>query len=117
MSDAVLTHPNRDKPESKATKAIIVLLLLATAGLVAIVTFGGWSVLQGAQPVALAYILVLLVMAYYVYNWNRGVLPVAAALTSALHRARAGRRSTWFTHDAARSPTQRLSPASSACSP
>ena len=101
MSDAVLTHPNRDKPESKATKAIIVLLLLTTAGLVAIVTFGGWSVLQGAQPVAFAYILVLLVMAYYVYNWNRGVLPVAAALATLFTVLALVAAPAWFARDKA----------------
>ena len=94
-------HPNRDKPESKATKAIIVLLLLATAGLVAIVTFGGWSVLQGAQPVAFAYILVLLVMAYYVYNWNRGVLPVAAALATLFTVLALVAAPAWFARDKA----------------
>ena len=49
-----LRHPNREKAESKATKAIVVLLLLASAGLIAIITFGGWSDLQGAQFVAIA---------------------------------------------------------------
>ena len=117
VSDAVLTHPNRDKPESKATKAIIVLLLLATAGLVAIVTLGGWSVLQGAQPVAFAYILVLLVMAYYVYNWNRGVLPVAAALATLFTVLALVAAPAWFARDKAGFPTRRSSPASSACSP
>jgi hypothetical protein len=80
MADVVVEHPNRDKAESKATKAAIILLLLVSAGLVAIITLGGWSVLQGAQPVAFAYLILNLVMAWYVSRWNRGVLPVAAAL-------------------------------------
>lgn len=101
MSDVVLTHPNRDKPESKATKAIVVLLLLTTAGLVAIVTLGGWSVLQGAQPVAFAYILVLLVMAYYVHQWNRGVLPVSAALAVLFTVLAMVAAPAWFARDKA----------------
>ena len=80
MSEVRIEHPNRDKAESKATKAIVVLLLLVSAGLIFIITAGGWSELQGAQPVAFAYIIIYLVMAYYVANWNRGLLPVAAAL-------------------------------------
>ena len=80
MSELRIEHPNRDKAESKATKAIVVLLLLVSAGLIFVITAGGWSELQGAQPVAFAYIIVYLVMAYYVANWNRGLLPVAAAL-------------------------------------
>jgi hypothetical protein len=73
-------HPNREKPESKATKAAVTLLLLTSAGLTAVITFGGWSALQGAEPGAIAYILIYALMAYYVTRWNRGVLPVAAAL-------------------------------------
>jgi hypothetical protein len=75
-----IDHPNRDKPESKATKAAVTLLLLTSAGLTAVITFGGWDALQGAVPGAIAYILLYAVMAYYVTRWNRGVLPVAAAL-------------------------------------
>jgi lysylphosphatidylglycerol synthetase-like protein (DUF2156 family) len=80
MSEVRIEHPNRDKAESKATKAIVVLLLLVSAGLILVITVGGWTELQGAQPVAFAYIIVYLVMAYYVSRWNRGLLPVAAAL-------------------------------------
>src|SRR4051812_40962703 len=68
-----IRHPNREKAESKATKAIVVLLLLASAGLILLVTAGGWTDLQGAQFVAIATILIYLVMAYYVARWNRGV--------------------------------------------
>src|SRR5688500_1615178 len=75
-----IDHPNRDKPESKATKAAVTLLLLTSAGLTAVITFGGWDALQGAHGGAIAYILLYLVMAYFVTRWNRGVLPVAAAL-------------------------------------
>ena len=75
-----IDHPNRDKPESKATKAAVTLLLLTSAGLTAVVTFGGWDALQGAKAGAIAYILIYALLAYYVTRWNRGVLPVAAAL-------------------------------------
>jgi hypothetical protein len=75
-----IDHPNRDKPESKATKAAVTLLLLTSAGLTAVITFGGWDALQGAHGGAIAYIILYAVMAYYVTRWNRGVLPVAAAL-------------------------------------
>lgn len=72
-------HPNRDKPEAKATKAAVTLLLLTSAGLIAVITFGGWDALQGAEAGAIAYMVIYAVMAYYVSRWNRGVLPVAAA--------------------------------------
>ena len=76
----VITHPNRDKPVVQATRATVVLLLLASAGLVLVVTVGGWSVLEGAVPVQIAYIVIYLTLAFYAARWNRGVLPVAAAL-------------------------------------
>jgi lysylphosphatidylglycerol synthetase-like protein (DUF2156 family) len=79
--DRVLYHPNQDKAASKATKAIVVLLLLVSAALTAIITFGGWASLQGAQPISIGFILVFLVMAFFVARWNRGVLPLAAGLS------------------------------------
>jgi hypothetical protein len=61
-------------------KAIVVLILLVSVGLMLIITFGGWSKLQGLKPVNFAWCLLYLVIAYYVWRWNRGVLPIAAAL-------------------------------------
>src|SRR3954453_18559756 len=78
--DVIIEHPNRDKAGSKATKAAVLLLLLVSVALMLIVTIGGWDTLQGAKPVTIGYILVYLIMAFYVARWNRGVLPVAAAL-------------------------------------
>lgn len=75
-----IEHPNRAMASSKATRAVVIFLLLVSAALVAIVTVGGWSALQGAKGLQVAYIVLYLVMAYYVARWNRGVLPVAAAL-------------------------------------
>jgi presenilin-like A22 family membrane protease len=75
-----ITHPNRDKAVVQATRATVVLLLLASAALVLIVTVGGWSVLESAKPVEIAYILIYLTLAFFALRWNRGVLPVAAVL-------------------------------------
>jgi lysylphosphatidylglycerol synthetase-like protein (DUF2156 family) len=76
----VITHPNRSKPVVQATRATVVLLLLASAGLVLIVTIGGWRVLEGAWLIQGGYIVVYLVLAFFAARWNRGVLPIAAAL-------------------------------------
>jgi hypothetical protein len=99
VADTVLVHPNRDKPASKLTKLIVIILLLACAGLTAIVTIGGWSTLQGAQIIAIGYILVFCVMAYYVAQWNRGVLPVASALAILLLVVAAIAAPSWFERD------------------
>jgi presenilin-like A22 family membrane protease len=79
-ADVTITHPNRDKPVVQATRATVIVLLLASAALVLIVTIGGWSVLQGALPVQIAYVLVYLTLAFFAWRWNRGVLPVSAVL-------------------------------------
>jgi lysylphosphatidylglycerol synthetase-like protein (DUF2156 family) len=99
MAETVLIHPNRDKPESKATKATVILLLLVSAGLVLIITLGGWSQLQGAQVVAFAYVVVFVVMAFFVSRWNRGVLPVAAAIAILFAVVAAVAGPAWFERD------------------
>jgi protein-S-isoprenylcysteine O-methyltransferase Ste14 len=96
---ADIRHPNREKAQSKATKAAIVMLLLASAGLIAIVTFGGWSDLQGAQIFAIAFVLLDLLMAYYVARWNRGVLTVAAAMAVLVAVLSAIAAPAWFDRD------------------
>jgi hypothetical protein len=101
MADTVLHHPNRDKAESKATRAVVILLLLTSALLIAVVTLGGWSELQGAQPVSIGYVIVYLVMAYFVTKWNRGVLPVAAGLAILFAVVAAVAGPAWFARDKA----------------
>ncbi len=76
----VVTHPNRDKPVVQATRATVVLLFLVSAALVLIVTVGGWKVLESAWIIQVAYILIYLTLAFFAARWNRGVLPVGAAL-------------------------------------
>jgi hypothetical protein len=94
-----IEHPNREVASSKATRAVVIFLLLVSAALVAIVTVGGWSTLQGAKGLQVAYIVLYLVMAYYVARWNRGVLPVAAALAIILLIFAAVSGPAWFDRD------------------
>jgi hypothetical protein len=97
----IITHPNRDKAVVKATRATVIILLLVSAGLVAIVTIGGWNALSGMIPVQIAYVLVYLTLAYYAFRWNRGVLPVAAALAVLLMIFAAVAGPGWFNRDKA----------------
>ena len=92
-------HPNRDKPESKTTRAFVVLFLLASAGLIGLIVIGGWSRFEGAKAVAPAYVLIYLVFAFYVARWNRGVLPVASALAIILIIFAAVAAPAWFSRD------------------
>jgi presenilin-like A22 family membrane protease len=96
-----IERPNREKASSKATKAVVILLLLVSAGLMLIVTLGGWSKLAGMQVVQIAYLLVYVLMAFYVARWNRGVLPMAAALAIILGIFAAIAGPQWFDRDKA----------------
>ncbi len=97
--DIVIEHPNRDKASSKATKAIVTLLLLISAGLVTVVTVGGWETLQGAKPLQIAYIAIYVLLAYYIARWRSGMLPVAAALAIVLLIFAAVAGPEWFARD------------------
>lgn len=99
--DVTIEHPNRDKASSKSTKAAVILLLLASAGLAMIVTVGGWDASAGMKPVTIGYALIYVVMAFYVAQWNRGVLPVSAALAMILAIFAAVSAPGWFDRDGA----------------
>ncbi len=98
---SVIEHPNRDKAQSRSTKAIVVALMLGTALLLVIVTAGGWSRIQGAKPLQIAYILLYLVLAYYIARWRSGLLPVAAALAIVLALFAAISGPGWFDRNGA----------------
>ena len=95
----VITHPNRDKPVVQATRATVVLLLLISAGLVLIVTAGGWKVLEGAWVIQVLYIIAYLVLAFFAMRWNRGVLPISAALAVLLLVFALVAGPAWFNRD------------------
>jgi amino acid transporter len=101
MADTVLVHPNRDKAESKATRAIVVLLLIVSAALILIVTIGGWAELQGAQIISFALAAIYLAMAFFVSRWSRGLLPVAAGLAVLFSVIAAVAGPAWFDRDKA----------------
>jgi hypothetical protein len=98
-SDIVVVHPNRQGAEAKATKAAVILLLVASAVLTAIITIGGWSKLEGAQLWAIFFVAIYLLMAYMVGKWNRGVLPCAAAFAILLAVIALVAAPGWFARD------------------
>ena len=97
--DVVIEHPNRDKAASKVTKAIVVLLLLVSAAMVLIVTFGGWETLEGAKALQVAFIVLYIVCAALIARWKRGLLPVVAALAIVLGIFAAVSAPAWFDRD------------------
>jgi hypothetical protein len=75
-----LWRPNREKPEAKSARALVVFLLLVSAGLALVIILGGWTRLEGGKIFALLFVAVYVLFAFLVARWNRGVLPVASAL-------------------------------------
>lgn len=97
--NVVIEHPNRGKAAVQATRATVVLLMLITVGVMAIITIGGWGALEGAKPLQIAYMIVFLLLAYFAGRWNRGVLPVAAALAVILAIFALVAGPAWFSRD------------------
>lgn len=95
----MIERPNREKASSKTTRAIVVGLLLLSAALMLVVMLGGWSALQSGAALQLAYVIVYVGMAYYVGQWNRGPLPVAAALAIILGIFAVIAGPDWFQRD------------------
>jgi hypothetical protein len=98
-ADVRIEHPNRDRPESRTTRAIVVALLLVSAALLVIISVGGWEKIQGAKPVQVGYILVDLLLAFYIARWRSGLLPVAAAFAIILLIFAAIGAPGWFARD------------------
>ncbi|MDE3070741.1 MAG: hypothetical protein KGJ43_08450 [Acidobacteriota bacterium] len=94
----VITHPNREKAVVQGTRAAVIFLLLASAGVLLVITGAGWEVLESAQPVEIAYILIYLLLAFLAFRWNRGALPISASLAVFLLIFAAVAAPGWFEH-------------------
>jgi hypothetical protein len=84
------------------TKWLTVLLLLLTAGLAALITIGGWSVLEGGGGMGIVcaiYAILYFCFAFLVARWRRGILPLAAALSMILAIFCAVGADSWFARD------------------
>jgi hypothetical protein len=94
-----LWRPNREKPETKTTRFLVAFVLLVSAGLLIIITIGGWSRLEGASVgvASLIWAGLYVLFAFLVSaRWQRGVLPVASALAIILAIFAAVAAPAWF---------------------
>ncbi len=93
-----LWRPNREKAETKTTKAIVAFVLLISAGLLVVITIGGWPRLEGASVgvATLLWAALYVLFALLVVRWNRGILPVASALAIILAIFAAIAAPAWF---------------------
>lgn len=93
-----LWRPNRQKAENKMTKALVAFVLLISAGLIIVITIGGWERLQGGAVITMSLVWagLYVLFAFLVARWNRGVLPVASALAVILAILAAIAGPAWF---------------------
>ena len=96
-----LWRPNREKSASKSTKAIIAIVLLASAALLVVITIGGWDHLQSSTVglMTLAWAGLYVLFAFLVLRWNRGILPVASAMAVVMIIFAAVAAGGWFARD------------------
>src|SRR5215218_1497251 len=97
-----LWRPNRQKTESATTKVVLVLLLAATSIIAVVVAIAGFSLMSGGTGMAvvtLIYGLLYAFFAFLVARWNRGILPVVAALSMILAIFCAVGANSWFARD------------------
>src|SRR5436190_14224407 len=93
-----LWRPNRTRAEAKTTRVIIALVLLISAGLIALIVLGGWKRLESHSVgiITLAWAGLYVLFAFLALRWNRGVLPVAAALAIIMAIFAAISAPAWF---------------------
>jgi hypothetical protein len=96
-----LWRPNREKPESKTTRFVVAFVLLVSAGLLALIVLGGWKRLESHSVGAITLIWagLYVLFAILVVRWNRGVLPVAAALAIIMAIFAGIAAPAWFDRD------------------
>ena len=74
-----LWRPNREKAECKAMKAVVAFVLPVSAGLLLVITIGGWERLLGTSVAVMTIVWagLYVLFAFLVMRWSRGILPVA----------------------------------------
>ncbi|MFY9488758.1 MAG: hypothetical protein WAP35_08720 [Solirubrobacterales bacterium] len=92
-------HPNRDLPESHTARLGTIALLALTIVMLIVVAIGGWDTLVGAKGLHLTFIVVYGIFIAYVVRWNRGVLPVVAAVAVMLGAFALVAGPDWFARD------------------
>jgi lysylphosphatidylglycerol synthetase-like protein (DUF2156 family) len=97
-----LWHPNREKADVITTKFAIAFLMLATAVVAALITIGGFSLLSGGGGMGVLCLIFAILYAFFAFlvtRWSRGILPVAASLSTILAIFCAVGANSWFARD------------------
>ena len=96
-----LWRPNREKAQSKTTKAIVAFVLLVSAGLIAVIVLGGWERMQSSSIAIMSLVWsgLYVFAAFMIARWNRGLLPVMSALAVIMTIFAAVAAPNWFARD------------------
>jgi hypothetical protein len=97
-----LWHPNREKADVIATRVAIAFLMLATAVVALLITIGGFSLLSGGGGMGVLCLIFAVLYAFFAFlvmRWSRGILPVAASLSTILAIFCAVGANSWFARD------------------
>lgn len=78
--DVVITHPNRESASAKSTRAVVIALQAASAGLLFFLAIVSWNVQFGAKPLQFIMGALFVYFTYAVIHWRSGVLPIAAGV-------------------------------------
>jgi hypothetical protein len=98
--DVEVYHPRRDEASVQATRAAVVLLLIASIALLVVITIGGWSALAGMKVVQILFIVLYAILLMQALRWSRGSLPVSAAFAVIVAILALVSVSSWFNRDA-----------------
>ncbi|MCK9249200.1 MAG: hypothetical protein M0P31_09535 [Solirubrobacteraceae bacterium] len=96
----VVTYPNREKPASKITRMLVIVVLLVSTLLLAWQTKRGWDLLEDAKQLHFVFIAVNLIFIVQVVRWSRGVLPMAAAIATFIGIFAFVSIGSWYSRDA-----------------
>jgi lysylphosphatidylglycerol synthetase-like protein (DUF2156 family) len=97
-----LWHPNREKADVITTKFVVAFLMLATSVVAFLITIGGFSLLSGGGGMGVVCLIFAILYAFFsflVARWSRGILPVAASLSTILAIFCAVGANSWFARD------------------
>lgn len=93
--------PNREKASSKTMRAVVILTIAVSTGLMALISLLGWDMFQQARTFQLIFIAVNVIFIVQILRWSRGVLPMAAGLATIVAIFGGVSVSSWWARDSA----------------
>lgn len=93
--------PNREKASSKTMRAVVILTIAISTGLMALISLLGWDMFQQARTFQLIFMAINVIFIIQILRWSRGVLPMAAGLATIVAIFGGVSVSSWWARDSA----------------